>query len=82
MSLLKGLQVSLARLNDMLLVSVPVALEITDVLFLLLKQFVHFDIVLGQDGTTSLVVLLVTQLLDLRLGLFSVYLHPTTHKRC
>lgn len=72
MSLLKGLQVSLARLNDMLLVSVPVALEITDVLFLLLEQFIHFDIVLGQDGTTSLVVLLVTQLLDLRLGLFSV----------
>lgn len=72
MSLLEGLQVSLARLNDMLLVSVPVALEITDVLFLLLEQFIHFDIVLGQDGTTSLVVLLVTQLLDLRLGLFSV----------
>ena len=60
MSLLKGLQVSLARLNDMLLVSVPIALEITDVILALLKQLVHLNVILGQDRASSFVVLLVT----------------------
>ena len=56
---------------------VPIALKFTNVLLLLLKQFVHFDVILGQDGTSSLVVLLVSQLLYLRLGFLSVCQNQT-----
>ena len=44
---------------------IPIALKFANMLLLLLKQFVHFDVILGQDGTSTLVVLLVAQLLYL-----------------
>ena len=58
---------------------VPIALKFANVLLLLLKQFVHLDVVLGQDGASTLVVLLVAQLLDLGLGLLSVYKRDNTN---
>ena len=70
--LLKGFQVSLAALDELFLVLVPVAIEVTNVFLLLLQQFVHFDIVLGQNGASTLVVFLVAQLLNFRLGFLSV----------
>ena len=51
---------------------VPRALKLTNVLLLLLEQLIHFDVILGQDGTSALVVLLVTQLFDLGLRLLSI----------
>jgi len=41
-------------------------------LLALLLQFVHFDVVLGQNRATTLIVLLVSELLDLRLCFFGV----------
>ena len=57
--LLKSFQVSLAALNKLLFVLIPVTIEVTNVLLLLLKQLIHFDIVLCEDLAASLVVLLV-----------------------
>ena len=45
--LLQRFQVSLAGLYELLLVFVPVAFEVAQVLLLLLQQLVHFDVVLG-----------------------------------
>jgi len=64
-SLLQGIQVLLARLHQLLFVFVPVTLEFTNVLLLLLEQLVHLNIVLGKDGTALLVVFLVTQFFNL-----------------
>lgn len=72
MGLLEGLQVLLARQDNLLLVLVPVALELTDVLLPLLEEFVHLDVVLGQDRASLFIVLLVAQLFNLRLRFLGV----------
>ena len=63
----------MAALNELLLMFVPVAVEVTNVLLALLEQFVNFDIVLGKDGASSLVVFLIAQLFNLRLRFFGIY---------
>ena len=45
--LLQRFQVSLAGIYELLLVFVPVAFEVAQVLLLLLQQLVHFNVVLG-----------------------------------
>lgn len=60
MGLLEGFQIGLTRGHKLLLMLVPVALEITDVILALLKQLVHLNVILGQDRASSFVVLLVT----------------------
>ena len=62
----------MTALDKLFLVLIPVALEIADMLFLLLLEFVHLNIVVSEDGAASLVVLLVAKLLNLRLGFFGV----------
>lgn len=45
--LLEGFQIGLTRGHELLLMLVPVALEITDVILALLKQLVHLNVILG-----------------------------------
>ena len=70
--LLKGFQVCLAAFDELLFMLVPVAFEVSQVLLLLLEEFVHLDVVLGQNLTAALTVLLVAQLFDLGLGFLGV----------
>jgi len=70
--LIKSFQVSLAALNQLLLVFIPVALEVSQVFVLLLQELVHLDVVLGQDLAAALAVLLVAQFFNLRLRLLGV----------
>ena len=72
--LLQGFQVGLAGLDKLFLMFVPVPLKVPYVLLFLLEQLVHLDVVLSENRTASLVILLVPQLLDLRLRLFRVYI--------
>ena len=72
MGLFQGVQVSRAGLDKLLLMIVPVPFESPYVLFFLLEQLVHLNVVLCQDCTATLIILLVTQLLNLRLSLLSI----------
>ena len=75
MGTFKGLQVGLARCYQLLFVLVPIALEIAQMLLLRLQQLIHLDIILRQDRTPPLIVLLIAKLLNLRLGFLSIYDH-------